>query len=332
MTKSNKILIIAPAWIGDMIMAQTLFKIIKQSAPNTIIHVLAPSWTNPVLARMPEVDLILTAPFAHGELALYKRYKLGKTLRQEQYTQSIVLPNSFKSALIPWWAQIPRRTGWRGEMRYGLLNDMRRLDKHKLPLMVQRFAALGLAKDESLPKELPWPKLQVQKIEPPHKLNSDSKVLALCPGAEFGPAKRWPATYFAEVANHKLAANWQVWIFGGNNDQTIAAEIQRLTNNACVDLTGKTDLQQAIDLLALATVVVSNDTGLMHIAASLNRPLVVIYGSSSPQFTPPLSNQVKILSLNLACSPCFKRTCPVKHYKCLQDLQPHMVLESIDKI
>ena len=320
----NKILIIGPAWIGDMVMAQTLFKLLKQRNPDIIIHVLAPNWTAPLLKRMPEVDKILILPFKHGELALYKRYVLGKNLRKENYAQAIVLPNSFKSALIPFWARIPRRTGWRGEMRYGLINDIRVQERvqniEPLP-MIQQFATLALEKNETMPEKLPWPELQIKNAG--KKINQS--ILALCPGAEFGPAKRWPAAYFAEVARHKLEEDWQVWIFGGKNDQDIAAEIQRLTNDACVDLTGKTNLEEAIDLLALATVVVSNDTGLMHIAASLKRPLIVIYGSSSPQFTPPLTKDVQILSLNLSCSPCFKRKCPLKHYQCLQNLKPHMV-------
>jgi heptosyltransferase-2 len=217
----QKILIIGPAWIGDMVMAQTLFKLLKQRLPKSIIHVLAPKWTSPVLERMPEVDKVLVSPFTHGELALYKRYKLGKSLRQENYDQAIVLLNSFKSALIPFWARILRRTGWRGEMRYGLLNDIRILNKNKLPLMIQRFAALGLDKSEVLPETLPWPELMAKKNK-----SVAEKVLALCPGAEFGPAKRWPAKYFAEVANNKLAEGWQIWLFGSKNDAKIAAEIQ----------------------------------------------------------------------------------------------------------
>ena len=332
MNNNQKILIIGPAWIGDMVMAQTLFKLLKQRLPNIIIHVLAPAWTCPLLQRMPEIDQIISAPFKHGELSLGKRYKLAKSLRDENYTQAIVLPNSFKSALIPYWAKIPRRTGWRGEMRYGLLNDIRILDKTKLPLMIQRFVALGVDKAEPLPEKISWPELQIQHIDPPPDYKLEDKILALCPGAEYGPAKRWPAKHFATVAKAKLAEGWQIWIFGGNKDQAIASEIQQLIDDAGIDLTGKTSLLQAIDLLALATVVVSNDTGLMHIAAALQRPLIVIYGSSSPQFTPPLSNNVTILSLNLSCSPCFKRICPQQHCRCLQDLKPEMVLSGLKHI
>jgi heptosyltransferase-2 len=269
---------------------------------------------------MPEVEKILILPFKHGELSLYKRYIFGRNLRKENYDWAIVLPNSFKSALIPFFAKIPKRTGWRGEMRYGLINDMR---IYKPKQMIQQFAALALDKNETMPKKLPWPELRTLNCH--SRASGNPKILALCPGAEFGPAKRWPAAYFAEVARNKLEQDWRVWIFGGKNDQDIAAEIQRLTNNGCVDLTGKANLEKAVDLLSLATVVISNDTGLMHIAASLKRPLIVIYGSSSPTFTPPLAENVQILSLNLPCSPCFKRKCPLKHYQCLQKLSPDMI-------
>jgi heptosyltransferase-2 len=273
----------------------------------------------------------------HGKLDLYKRYLFGKSLRNENYTQAIVLPNSFKSALIPFWAKIPLRTGWRGEMRYGLLNDMRILDEVKLPRMVQRFAALAFHAQESLPKKnLPLPKLTVKEhlydaIYPKFNLNTTKPILALCPGAEYGEAKRWSAEYFAEVANNKLNAGWQVWLFGSKKDYPITDAIQQLTKNACSNFAGKTSLDEATVLLSLAQMVISNDTGLMHIAAALQRPLIVIYGSSSPRFTPPLSKNVKILSLNLACSPCFKRICPLKQnrYHCLTNLKPQMVLDAL---
>ena len=329
MQKNNKILIIGPAWIGDMVMSQTLFKLLKQQA-DCEIHVLAPPWTASLCERMPEVTGILIAPFKHGELKLWQRYKFAKSLRSQHFDQAIVLPNSFKSALIPFWAHIPKRTGWKGEQRYVLLNDIRKLDKQKLPLMIQRFDALGLDAQEPVPDKLPRPQLLHQPSQ--QRTLPQKPILALCPGAEYGPAKRWPAEHFAELAKAKLAQGWQVELFGGKNDQAITAEIQRLTNNKCIDWAGKTSILEAIDLLGEATAVVSNDTGLMHIAAALNKKLVVIYGSSSPKFTPPLSNQAKILSLNLECSPCFERECPLKHLKCLRNLTPDMVLNALDKI
>ncbi len=336
---NNKILIVSPSWVGDLIMAQTLFKLLKAEQPNATIDVLAPDWASPILKYMPEIQNGFVLPTKHGELAVKKRFACGKMLRHEHYDQAILLPNSFKSALIPFVANIPRRTGWLGEMRWGLLNDIRHLDKQKLPLMIQRFAALGLSKDTALPSELPWPQLQVQPENVQSTLNKlnlsvdpSKPILVLCPGAEYGPAKRWPAEYYAEVANQKIAEGWTVWILGGLKDQPIAKEIQSLTHEKAHDLTGKTGLGEAIDLLSLAQVIVSNDSGLMHIGAALKRAMVVIYGSSTPNFTPPLTHLKQVLSLNLSCSPCFQRTCPLNHLKCLKDLHPPQVLIAISAL
>lgn len=333
MLNIRKILVIGPAWIGDMIMSQSLFKLLKQQDPQAQIDVIAPEWTQALLERMPEVSNAINMPLGHGQLQLKQRWQLGKQLRQQNYDQAIVLPNSWKSAIIPYAAQIPQRTGWIGELRYGLLNDTRRLDKKKLPLMVERFLALSsLDKIKKIGWQAYRPSLEVSvntltTALTKFNLSPTSKpTLALCPGAEFGSAKRWPAEHFAAVAKQKVNEGWQVWIFGSEKDQAIANTIQQLTQNVCVDLTGKTTLAEAIDLLSLANLALTNDSGLMHIAAALQRSLIVIYGSTSPQFTPPLTDDVKILSLNLACSPCFKRECPLGHLKCLQDLTPEMVL------
>lgn len=338
MTITNKkILIVGPAWVGDMVMAQTLFKLIKQQDNHCVIDVLAPNWSRPLLQRMPEVRNTFAIPIAHKKLHLLLRYRIGQRLRRRQYDQAIILPNSLKSAFIPFIARIPHRTGWLGEWRWLLLNDVRYLNKNKLPLMIERFMALALKKNGKLPKELPRPSLKVTtdnvtKTIAKLQLQTTKPILALCPGAEFGPAKRWPTTYFAEVAQEKIKAGWQVWLFGSVKDQIITQKIQQTTKNNCIDLAGKTSLAEAIDLLSLSEMVVSNDSGLMHIAAALNRPLVVLYGSSSPRFTPPLAEKVKILNLNLSCSPCFKRQCPLGHLKCLQDLLPHRVLEAMNEL
>lgn len=326
---TTKILVVAPAWVGDLVMANSLLQLLKMQQPAAIIHVLAAPFLEPLLTRMPEVNKIIAAPFKHGELNLTARYQLAKSLHSENYTQAIVLPNSFKSALIPFWAKIPHRTGWRGEMRYFLLNDLRILNAQLLPLMVQRFVALGLPKNAVLSEDYPLPKLTIttvantlQKLQ----LTMPTKpVLAFCPGAEYGAAKRWPAEYFATVAKAKIKAGYAVWIFGGVKDQAIATAIQQQCDNACVDLTGKTDLGEAADLLSLASVIVTNDTGLMHVAAAVDRPIIAIFGSSSPKFTPPLTKNATIVSLNLDCSPCFKRECPLGHLQCLRDIRPEKI-------
>ncbi len=333
----KKILVIGPAWVGDMVMAQTLFTCMKTQDPACEIHVLAPGWSQPLLDRMPEVSEGMVLPVGHKEVSLMTRMKIGRSLRKDNYDQAILLPNSWKSALIPWFAKIPLRTGWVGEQRYGLLNDVRKLDKTQYPLMIERFMALGLPAKETLNKPYPKPKLcvtedNIHKAQEKYGLQRDKPVLALCPGAEFGPAKRWPEEYYAVVAQEKLAQGYDVYLFGSPKDQPVAAAIQGLTQQRCVDLTGKTSLAEAIDLIATASIVVSNDSGLMHIAAAMQRPTVVIYGSSSPKFTPPLHDEVRVTRLGIECSPCFQRTCPLHHLKCLKDLKPQMVLDAMAEL
>jgi len=319
-----------------MVMAQSLFMTIKQRQPDAAIDVLAPAWTLPLLERMPEVRRAIPMNVGHGQLRFGERYRLGRSLRGAGYTQAIVLPNSFKSALVPFWARIPLRTGFLGELRRGLLNDVRRLDKSALPMTVQRFMSLGLAPGTPLPAPLAQPGLEISQesvvaalaalgLERPAR-----PLLALCPGAEYGSAKRWPVEHFATVAKAKLAEGWAVWLFGSDKDAAIGAELRAATGEGCTDLTGKTNLAQAIDLLSLASAVVSNDSGLMHVAAALDRPLVAVYGSSDPGFTPPLSERARVVSLGLACSPCFKRKCPLGHLKCLRDLRPERVLDELE--
>lgn len=332
MQSPNKILIDGPAWVGDMIMAQTLFKLLKKKYPKAEIDVIAPAFTKPLLDRMPEINSSHQLPVGHGELSLRKRYRVAKTLRQHKYDWAILLRNSWKSGLIPYWAQIPQRTGWLGEKRYGLLNDWRKLDKSRYPLMIERFIALGLLPDETLPTTQAWPKLKTSMADSQQAmqklaLNATTPILALCPGAEFGPSKCWPLEYYAEVAKHWLSLGKQVWLFGSTKDIDAAEKINALCDNQCVNLAGKTSLAEAIDLLALADCVVSNDSGLMHVAAALQRDLIVPYGSTSAAFTPPLAERVHILSENLACSPCFKRTCPLGHHRCMLDLKPEKVIK-----
>lgn len=330
-----KILIVGPAWVGDMMMAQSLFKLLKEQVADCQIDVLAPAWSLDLLACMPEVRSGIAMPLTHGQLGLGARFALGRRLRAESYTQAIVLPNSWKSALVPYFANIPTRTGYLGEARWGLLNDARKLDKTTLPMTVQRFVALGLPAHSALPPDCPTPALSVtplqqQAVQEKFAVDGNNpKILALCPGAEYGPAKRWPASHFAEVARHKLSQGWQVWLFGSAKDQPIAEQINRENAGFCRDFTGQTTLGEAVSLLSLVHTVVSNDSGLMHVAAALNKKLLALYGSSDPGFTPPLSENSQILSLHLDCSPCFKRTCPLEHTRCLTGLLPEQVLERI---
>ena len=332
---TNKILILGPAWVGDMVMAQSLFKVLKSNHPDCIIDVAAPAWTLPLLERMPEVSGKIPLPFKHGELAFFDRIKFGKSLRNQGYTQAIVLTNSLKSALLPWAANIKQRTSYLGEMRYGLINDVRPLDKTKLKKTVERFVNLGLSRAQTLTSPIPIPTLKYSKTNALSILNKigltepTSKILGLCPGAEFGEAKRWPIEHYAEVANQALNQGWQVWLFGSEKDIPVTSAINQITQNRCTDFGGRTKLGEAIDLMAMCDSIISNDSGLMHVAAALDKHLIAIYGSSDPHHTPPMHPNAVVEYLGLACSPCFKRECPLGHLNCLVNIKPNDVIKKV---
>jgi heptosyltransferase-2 len=327
-------LLVAPAWIGDAVMAQVLLMRLQQHRPGLQIDALAAPWVAPVLQRMPEIARIIDNPFAHGELSLKARFRLSRKLAANGYQQAYVLPNSLKSALIPFFAGIPERIGFTGEARYGLINRRHTLDQAALPLMVERFAQLAEAPGAALPRPLPSPRLlsNVQQQTTSFTLlglRRPEKVAIFCPGAEYGPAKRWPARHFATLAEQLSERGYAIWMLGSAKDKAIGDEIIRLARQARpLNLCGSTSLTQAIDLIATADFVVCNDSGLMHVAAALARPLIAVYGSSSPGFTPPLSPQARILSLQLECSPCFKRECPLGHLDCLNKLEAQRVLDA----
>lgn len=324
------ILVVGPAWVGDMVLAQALFKRLKQHDPRVAIDVLAPSWTAPILDRMIEVRSVLASPFQHGELALRKRLQFARTLRGNGYQQAIVLPNSFKSALIPFFAGIPLRTGYRGEFRHGVLNDVRLLDEARLPRMVDRFVALvGDAREAIVNPQLKTDRADQARTLDTLGIKKTGPVAALCIGAEYGPAKRWPAEHFASLIELLSAQGWQCWLVGSAKDREMAAEIGRLGKAAALDLCGRTSLDQAVDVLASADVVIANDSGLMHVAAALNKPLIALYGSSSPAFTPPMSDHASIMRRDIPCSPCFARECPLGHFKCMRELLPEAVAQGV---
>ncbi len=326
-----------------MVMAQSLFMTLKRLDANAPLDVLAPAWTEPLLARMPEVRRAIPAPFGHGSFDLGARRRLGRSLREAGYGRAIVLPNSWKSALVPWFAGIGQRTGWRGEFRHGLLNDVRVLDKPAFPLMIDRFNALAfakgrIAKASDFPAPHPQPRLAADaalaiEAADARRLDRSSGVLALCPGAEFGPSKRWPEGHFAAVAGDAIAAGRQVWLFGSAKDapvcEAIRAALLEAARERCISLAGRTSLGEAVDLLSLADAVVSNDSGLMHVAAALGRPLAALYGSTSPGFTPPLTGRRAMLREDLPCSPCFKRECPLGHHDCMRKLEPKRVVDAL---
>jgi heptosyltransferase-2 len=307
----TRILVIAPNWIGDALMAQPLLTRLKESGAT--IHVLAPDWVAPVARRMPEVNEVIAVPFHHGALDLGARWRLARTLARRGYDRAIVLPNSWKSALVPFLAGIPQRAGYVGELRYGLLNST--LPNSKSPMMAHYARLAGGEAVSPLPK----PRLLVSPDEiaqTRRRFAIDERYAVLCPGAEYGPAKRWP--YFKELG---ARIGMPVVVLGSTKDREAAAGIPGK------DLTGRTTLDEAIVLIAGAAVVVSNDSGLMHVAAALGRPQVALFGSSSPEHTPPASDKARVLWLKIECSPCFARECPLGHFRCMREMSVDQVLE-----
>jgi len=332
-----KTLIVVPAWVGDTVLAGSLIECLLAQDPRTEIHVLAPAATAPLATRIRGVARCHVLPLGHGELALTTRMRVGVALRAQAFERAIVLPNTWKSALVPLVARIPVRIGWHGEARYGLFTDRRR-GAERLEKMVERFAALAFEPNAPLPDVLPRPKLAVDRdnarsLVARFALDS-THALALCPGAEYGPAKRWPAGHFAALAERHAARGGESWLLGSRNDRAAAdALLDALPpeRRACVkDLVGETSLPDAVDLLSLASAVVANDSGLMHVAAALDRPLVALFGSSSAAFTPPLSEHAHVLENALPCRPCFARVCRFGHTNCLTGIAPERVLSVLD--
>ena len=327
---AERILIVAPSWVGDAILSEPLVALLREPLEPAIVDVLAPPWCAPVYARMRGVRSIIESPFGHRELKLGARRALARSLRENAYTRAFVLPNSFKAALIPWFARIPRRIGYVGEARQLLLTDARRLDQRVFPRLVDRFVALAAMRGERAPVA-PSPVLVPDAVNAADAIRAlglatRRPVVVLCPGAEFGPAKRWPTEHFVTLARRFLASGYAVWLIGSPNDRPAADPIAAAVpdvRNAC----GRTDLGTAIDLLAQASVVISNDSGLMHAAAAVGRPLVALFGSSSPDYTPPLSPLASIARIEIVCSPCFKRECPLGHFKCMRELSPNVVYD-----
>ncbi len=333
---SGRILLVAPSWVGDAILSEPLVAELRKAHPDTLVDVLAPPWCAAVYARMRGTGNVIANPIGHGRFDLAGRRALARTLAGAGYAQAFVLPNSWKSALVPWLARIPRRTGYVGESRWGLLNDARRLGRAGPARLVDRFLALAVAPGDPVP-DAGRPVLvpdAANRAAAVAKLGLDLKrpVAALCPGAEYGPAKRWPTAHFAALAARFANDGMQVWLVGSPNDRADAAAVAAAVAaagdapaGAVTDLTGRTDLGTAIDLLSLAQTVVTNDSGLMHAAAAVGVPLVALFGSSSPAYTPPLSPVAQIARIDIACSPCFKRECPLGHFRCMRELEPDAV-------
>lgn len=333
----ERTLIISPNWIGDAVMAQPLLRLLHQQAPERPIDILAPAWVAPVWRAMREVDTVLEAPFRHGSLQFRERYKYAKMLRARGYADAYVLPNTLKFALIPFLAGIPKRVGYKGEMRYGLLNALHHDNPAAPRPMVSFYAALAKAPatDVPSPAELPRPTLYVSDDEVSATmarigLRADRPLVVFAPGAEFGSAKRWPTSHFAELAMTILREREgvQVALLGSGKDKAVCDEIVALAPHVR-NLAGVTSLAEAVALIARAEAVVSNDSGLLHIASGLNRPIVAIYGATDPNHAPPFSDVARSLFLGLECAPCRQRECPLGHHRCMEEISPDMVWEPL---
>jgi heptosyltransferase II len=341
------ILIIAPNWIGDAVMTQPLLAAVKEQYPESTIDVLASTWVAPIYRACSEVNQVIEAKFEHKQLQWSLRKQLANDLAAKKYQVCFVLPNSLKSALIPWLANIPFRIGYRGELRFGLINlSLDNPSKINRPPMVEHYLALSrLLNEEQITSSFGniTPKLNVSntaKESVEAKLSaakiSATNIFVMCPGAEYGPTKRWPTSHFADLAQRLIASNpnSQIILLGSKGDHALAQEItsQAKQNAHIHNWCGDTSLDEAIALIGMSKAVISNDSGLMHIAAALKTPQVAIFGSSDPAHTPPLSDQAKVIWLNLPCSPCHKRVCPLGHLNCLNDILPEQVFATLNTL
>ncbi len=323
-TVAARVLVVGPAWVGDMVMAHTLVPgLVRRGA---VVEFLAPPATAALARRMPGVTVVHDLNVGHGELGLGERVAAARRLQQRGFDWSIVLPNSWKSALPPFLAGIPRRTGFTGEARFGLLNDHRKLDVRNLPRQVDRFASLANVEPSN-------PRLEANPSRGEERLRrfgldlGSRTLVALCPGADHGPSKRWPAEHFAELARRLAATGAAVCVLGSVRDAELGASIA--ARSPALDLAGKTRLDEVVDVLSIAGAAVTNDSGLMHVAAALGVPVAAVYGSTTPAFTPPLSTRAVAIGEELPCRPCFKRACPLGHLACLTTISARRVMAAL---
>ena len=335
----KKILIISPSWLGDLIMSQSLYKTLKERDPGARLTIYAPKFLHPIIQRIPEIDEIMENPFGHGELRLKDRFLEGRKLAVMGFDEAYILANSIKSALVPFFAKIRKRTAFRGESRYVLINDMR-TNKQDFPMMVQRYVALAYTKEEvrtgeDLKGKIPFPSLVCRKDEKLAErfgLDGAKSYLALGPGANYGPAKLWPVEYFARVSDFWISNGGEVIACGSAKDGNIVADIRaklKADPARFHDCSGKTNLLEALDLLAFCRAAVCNDSGLMHTVAACGIPQVTIFGSTSTKYTPPLSDKALMLESDEPCHPCFERTCKYGTYACLKGILPERAIDYI---
>jgi heptosyltransferase-2 len=332
---TSPILLVGPSWVGDMVMAASLVAALRRRWPERAVDVLAPPASLPIASLIEGVRSTVPLGFGHGEFGLSGRWKIGRSLKSAGYGTAIILPRAFKAAIPPFAARIPERIGYAAEGRSLLLTDARPDSDRKTARTIDRFVALAgtAGKPPASPRPLlRKPDIDLDALSAKFGLATDRPVLGLCPGAEYGPAKQWPAAKFAALARLAHDAGYGVRLFGGPKDKTISAEIARLAGVPVEDISGRTSLIEAAALLGACTAVVSNDSGLMHVAGALDRPLVVVYGSSSEKMTPPTAPNAEIVSIELSCRPCFKRECPLGTLACLEGIDAHRVFDAVRRV
>ncbi len=329
MTRS---LVIAPQWIGDAVMTEPLMR--RLAARGERLTVGALPWVAPVYRAMPQVAEVIEFPFQHGGLQFKARRQLARQM-QGRFDAAYVLPNSLKSALLPFLASIPRRVGYLGEARVGLLTHRLKNPKGKPPMVAFYSALSGEPGVESDRPRLSMPEGEPARAAQAHGL-SPQGFFTFAPGAEFGHSKRWPAAHYAQLAQQLDAP---VVLLGSGKDAPVCEEIAQAAPGRCLNLAGKTSLMEAIALIAGARAMVSNDSGLMHVAAAFGIAQVALFGSSSPLHTPPLNDRARVIWLKddpsyqppLDCAPCFERECPLGHHRCLNDIPAQRVLQALER-
>ena len=328
----SPILIVPYMWIGDFVRCHSVVKLLNARFPNRPVDVLTTSLCAPLTDYMPGLRRTVVVDLPRSRVSVTNQLSLARRLKREDYGSALIMPRTWKSALAPFLAGIPERTGFFGEARFVLLNDLR-YGERRLPRMVDRCAALALPAGAQLPDEWPLPELKVGRAEieswrHQQGLAGQTKpVIALAPGA-VGPSKRWPAGAYANLARRLTAEGFGVWVVGGPEEKSLAAEI--VGNTPARDLTG-TDLRTAILALAGAAAAVSNDSGLLHVAAALGTPAIGIFGPTSPWHWAPLNPLAATIeaTTKIDCRPCHKPVCRLVHHRCMREISSEQVFAAV---
>lgn len=327
------ILIIPYMWIGDFVRGHSLVRVLNRRWPNRPVDLLTTTLCAPLIDYMPGVRASIVFDLPRSRLALAKQRALAAQLRAGNYGTAIVLPRTWKSAIAPTLAGIPERVGFVGEVRFGLINQWRWGEK-ALPRMIDKIAGLALPDGAALPAEWPVPQLKVPAEEVIRFRQSrglgHGAAVALAPGS-VGPAKRW--TYYAQAAQLLAGRGLDVWVIGGPGERALAAEIVATGGERVRDLTG-TDLRDAILALAAASVAISNDSGLMHVAAAIGTPTMGIFGPTSPYHWAPLNPLAATVQTKtvVPCQPCHRPICRMNDHRCMRDISPSDVVEIAQRV